>query len=150
MMKDPFGGIVLNVAYRLLVPFTIVYAVYVLVLGELSPGGGFQAGVVFSVGIVLSRLILGEKASFNLAGTTTLIMAGCGTCIYTLTGWLTLIGGGKFLDYSYLPLKLEHVNEMHAMGILMIEIGVTVCVMTTIINIMDAVVRRSEYDGSLE
>ena len=28
MMKEPFGGLILNVAFRMLVPFTIVYGVY--------------------------------------------------------------------------------------------------------------------------
>ena len=59
-MKEPFGGILLQIAFRLLVPFSLVYAVYVLVLGETLPGGGFQAGVVLAFGIVLARLILGE------------------------------------------------------------------------------------------
>lgn len=43
-MNKPFGGLILNIAFRMLVPFTMVYAVYILCLGEFSPGGGFQAG----------------------------------------------------------------------------------------------------------
>ena len=145
MMKDPFGGILLNIAFRILVPFTLVYAGYVLFLGETSPGGGFQAGVVMGFGIVLARLILGERATiFNIQMKNSLVLAGCGTFIYTLAGWLTLFGGGKFLDYSFLPVHMEPAHEMHALGILMIEIGVTVCVMMTILNIMEAVVERSD------
>ena len=49
-MKEPFGGLILNVAFRMLVPFTITYGIYVLCLGEFSPGGGFQAGALLSVG----------------------------------------------------------------------------------------------------
>ena len=52
MMKEPFGGLILNVAFRMLVPFTIVYGVYVLCLGEFSPGGGFQAGALLAVGVL--------------------------------------------------------------------------------------------------
>lgn len=145
MMKDAFGGSLLNIAFRLLVPFSIVYAVYVLILGESSPGGGFQAGVVMGFGIVLARLVLGEDAAlFNIRLKNSLVMAGCGTFIYTLAGWLTLIGGGKFLDYSYLPVAMEETHELHALGILMIETGVTICVMMTILNLMDIVVRRAE------
>ena len=145
MMKDPFGGMLLNIAFRLLVPFSLVYAVYVLILGESSPGGGFQAGVVMGFGIILARLILGEDAKiFNVRIETSLVLAGCGTFLYALAGWLTLVGGGKFLDYSFLPVSVEATHELHALGILMIETGVTICVMMTILNIMDAVVRRSE------
>lgn len=145
MMKEPFGGILLNIAFRLLVPFSIVYSVYALIFGEVSPGGGFQAGVVLSFGIVLARLILGEDEKiFNVKLSTSLVWAGVGTFIYALVGWLTLVGGGKFLDYSFLPFHAEVQHELHALGILGIEIGVTICVMMTILNIMDAVVRRSE------
>lgn len=146
-----FGGILLNMAFRMLVPFSLVYAVYVLILGETSPGGGFQAGVVMGFGIVLARLILGEELSLlNIKTRNTLVLAGVGTFIYSLAGWLTLAGGGKFLDYSFLPFSAEKTNELHALGILMIEIGVTICVMMTILNIMDAVMKRSEEDGSAE
>ena len=145
MMKSPFGGMLLNFAFRILVPFSLVYAVYVLILGESSPGGGFQAGVVMGFGIVLARLVLGEDSTiFNMKLQNSLALAGLGTFIYTMTGWLTLIGGGKFLDYSFLPVTAEASHELHALGILLIEIGVTICVMMTILNIMDAVVKRSE------
>ena len=151
MMKDPFGGILLNIAIRMLVPFSLVYAVYVLILGESSPGGGFQAGVVLGFGIVLARLILGQESTiFNIKMKNTLVLAGVGTFIYSLAGWLTLVGGGKFLDYSFLPVTMEATHELHALGILMIETGVTICVMMTILNIMDAVVKRSDDDGSAE
>ena len=76
-------------------------------------------------------------------------MAGVGTFIYAATGWLAMLNGGNFLDYSYLPFKAEHTNELHALGILFIEIGVTICVMMTIINILDAVVERGTKMGAL-
>lgn len=144
-MKEPFGGILLHIAFRLLVPFSLVYAIYVLILGETSPGGGFQAGVVLAFGIVLARLILGEDTPvFNIKLKNSLALAGIGTFIYALAGWLTLFGGGKFLDYSFLPFAIEETHELHALGILIIEIGVTVCVMMTILNIMDVVTKRSD------
>lgn len=150
-MKQPFGGLILNVAFRMLVPFTIVYGVYVLCLGEFSPGGGFQAGALLSVGVLLSRLILGEKARFNVSGSTSVVLAGIGTFIYAFTGWLTLFGGAEyFLDYNYMPVHLEPRHEMHALGIFLIEIGVAVCVMMTIINLLDAIIKRGENDGSAE
>lgn len=147
-MKAPFGGLILNVAFRFIVPFTIVYGVYVLCLGEYSPGGGFQAGALLAVGVVLSRLILGADADFNISGSTAVILAGVGTFIYAFTGWLTIFGGADFyLNYNFMPIRLEPAHEMHAMAIFLIEIGVTMCVMMTIINLLDAIVKRGDDDG---
>lgn len=147
-MREPFGGLILNIAFRMLVPFTIVYGIYVLCLGEFSPGGGFQAGALLSVGVLLSRMIMGEKAKFNVSGKTSVVLAGVGTFLYTFTGWLTLFGGGRFLEYDFMPIHMEPAHEMHAMAIFMIEIGVAVCVMMTIINLMDSIIKRGDEDGS--
>lgn len=149
-MRDPFGGIVLNIAFRMIVPFTIVYGVYVLCLGEFSPGGGFQAGALLAVGVVLSRLICGADASFNISGKNAIVLAGVGTFLYAFTGWLTLLGGGRFLEYDFLPIHLEPAHEMHALAIFIIEIGVAICVMMTIINLLESITKRGDQDGSAE
>ncbi len=149
-MRDGFGGIIISTAFRLLVPFSIIYGVYILCFGEYSPGGGFQAGALLAVGVLLSRMILGENAKFNISGKNSVVLAGVGTFIYTFVGWLTLFGGGKFLDYNYMPIKLEPMHEMHAMAIFIIEIGVTICVMMTIINLMDSIIKRGDEDGSIQ
>lgn len=141
-MKKRFGGIILDSAFRIIVPFTLVYGVYVLIHGEYSPGGGFQAGALLAVGIVLARLIQGAETGFNISGEMAVILAGLGTFIYAATGFLTMLNGGQFLDYGYLPFGGEAMGELHASGILMIEIGVTLCVMATIIDILDAVAER--------
>ena len=142
-MKEPFGGLILNVAFRMLVPFTITYGIYVLC--------GFQAGALLSVGVLLARLILGFDTKFNVLGKTSVVLAGVGTFLYAFTGWLTLFGGADFfLNYNYMPIHMEPQHEMHAMGIFLIEIGVAICVMMTIINLLDAIVKRGDEDGSAQ
>jgi len=142
-LKAPFGGLVLDSSFRILIPFTLTYGMYILTHGEFSPGGGFQAGALLAVGIVLVRLIQGaDRKNFNVPGYLAIVCAGVGTFIYAATGWLTLAGGGLFLDYTFLPVPMHNWPELHALGILMIEIGVTVCVMMTIIDIMDAIIER--------
>ncbi len=149
-MSDGSGGIIISSAFRILAPISFIYGVYILCFGEYSPGGGFQAGALLAVGVLLSRMILGEDAKFNISGKNSVVLAGVGTFLYTFVGWLTLFGGGKFLDYNYMPIKLEPMHEMHAMAIFIIEIGVTICVMMTIINLMDSIIKRGDDDGSIE
>lgn len=47
------------------------------------------------------------------------------------------------LEYKFLPFGLSD-KELNALGILGIEIGVTICVMGTIIVIFDALSRRED------
>lgn len=140
-----YGGIVLDMAFRIMVPFTLVYGVYILTHGEYSPGGGFQAGSLLAIGIVMARLIDGQEANFNIAGEIALISAGVGTFIFALTGFLSMLNGGhQFLDYTFIPFGGSTWQELHATGILLIEVGVTICVMMTILNILDAIMERVE------
>ncbi|KJS85503.1 MAG: hypothetical protein JM58_08690 [Peptococcaceae bacterium BICA1-8] len=143
-MNRGFGSIVLDTSFRVLVPFTLVYGIYVLVHGEYSPGGGFQAGALLAVGVVLARLVQGREAAFNIKGTTALIVAGIGTFIYGAIGFSTILFGGKFLEYGKLPFKVHDPAELHALGMLGIEIGVTICVMATIVGILDALTRGED------
>ena len=150
-MKKKYSSSVLSSSFRIITPFTLIYGVYVFLDGEISPGGGFQAGALLAVGVLLARLILGFDTKFNVLGKTSVVMAGLGTFLYAFTGWLTIFGGADyFLNYDYMPIVLEPKHEMHAMGIFLIEIGVAICVMMTIINLLDAIVKRGEDDGSVE
>jgi len=142
-MNERFGTIVLDTAFRFMVPFIILYGVYVLINGESSPGGGFQAGALFAIAVILSRLVHGEKAVFNISGNTALILAGIGTFVYGFVGVLTLMYGGNFLEYGVFPMDIL-ITEKHALGILGIETGVTICVMSTFITIFDALVGEED------
>lgn len=52
------------------------------------------------------------------------------------------------MEYDFMPVQMEPVHEMHALAIFIIEIGVTICVMMTIINLMDSIMGRADDDGS--
>ena len=55
-----------KVVGRLLVPFIILFGLYVQFHGEYGPGGGFQAGAIVATGLILHALLQGEQAA--LAG----------------------------------------------------------------------------------
>ncbi len=44
---------ILDVAARKLAPYMFVFGLYLVTYGDLSPGGGFQGGVVIASGIIL-------------------------------------------------------------------------------------------------
>jgi multicomponent Na+:H+ antiporter subunit B len=126
--------IVLRVVARWNIPFMVVFGLYVQTHGELGPGGGFQAGVIFAAALVLYGLIFG-LATLKRVVPPALLEAGIalGLLLYGGTGVVCLLLGGNFLDYAV----LDHHSAQHGrhLGIMLVEGGVGIavtCAMTLI------------------
>jgi multicomponent Na+:H+ antiporter subunit B len=52
----------LKMVISAIVPFVMVYGIYILFNGALSPGGGFSGGAILGVSLVLASVALGPKA----------------------------------------------------------------------------------------
>ena len=57
---------VLRIVAKIIIPMILLFALYVQFHGDYGPGGGFQAGVIFSGGIILYSLIFGITNTQNL------------------------------------------------------------------------------------
>lgn len=46
---------------RIMLPFVFLYGIYIIVHGDLSPGGGFQGGAILATGFLLTYFIDDER-----------------------------------------------------------------------------------------
>ena len=125
---------VIRVVSGALMPFILVFALYVLFHGDYGAGGGFQAGVIFASGFVLYGLVFGlDQAQRVVPRAALSLLTSLGLLVYAGLGFTTMLLGGSFLDYDVLSsASPEHGQHL---GILVVEtaIGMTVAsVMTTI------------------
>ena len=140
MTRDS-GDVIVKTLARLLVPFIIVYALYVVMHGHYSPGGGFQGGVIMAASFVLLGISYGfqetwKRMSEKLAG----VISSVGVFIYGGIGALCLIVGGNYLDYGQLSKILGVAPaEARSLGILGVEIGVALAVMSVMCVIFFAI-----------
>ena len=119
--------VVPQVVGRLLIPFIVLFGLYVQFHGEYGPGGGFQAGAIIATGLILHALLEGESAALRSIPLSVLTgMAAGGAMLYALVGVAGIALGGNFLDYSVLA---ENSVKGQQIGILAIEagVGITVC-----------------------
>lgn len=141
MIKEQHNSAIVQTVCTLLVPFIQVYALYVITHGHYGPGGGFQGGVLLGVGVILQRLYLGREISFKrFPPVLALVFGGIGMLIYVGAGLIPLLLGGSFLDYSYLPLFWVHGAELRSLGILIVETGIGLSVMGTMVVLFDNLV----------
>ncbi len=118
--------IILKVIAKLLIPFILLFALYVQFHGDYGPGGGFQAGVIFATGIILYALTNGVDAALRLIPAGLLVpISALGLLLYGGVGVASMVFGGQFLDYAVLAHDAVHGQHL---GILLIEAGVGITV----------------------
>jgi multicomponent Na+:H+ antiporter subunit B len=118
-MRD---DIILRVVAKLLVPFMLVFALYVQFHGDFGPGGGFQAGVIAAAALVFYALIFGLGAGRRLLPDWVVEkMLAAGVLLYAAVGIAGLLLGGNYLDYFVLA--ADPVHGQHR-GIFWVDAGV--------------------------
>jgi len=123
----------LRVVAKLLIPFIILFALYVQFHGDFGPGGGFQAGVILAVAFILYALIFGVRVARRaIPAAVSRSLLSLGVLIYGGTGVVAMLMGGEYLDYAFLastPLGGQHL------GIFAVEFGVGMTVAGAMITI---------------
>ncbi|OUW06416.1 MAG: cation:proton antiporter [Betaproteobacteria bacterium TMED156] len=129
MKNDPIPRVVA----KIFIPFILVFSLYVQFHGDFGPGGGFQAGVIFSGGIILYSLIFGVSDAQKLLPPTLVeIFSALGVLLYSGVGIICMFLGGEFLNYSVL--SSDSVAGQH-LGILLIEFGVFITVASVMLKL---------------
>jgi multicomponent Na+:H+ antiporter subunit B len=132
--------LILRVATKLILPFMLLFALYVQFHGDYGAGGGFQAGTIAGAGVILYALV------FGLAGAQRIVrpvlvetMVPLGVLIFAavgVAGWLT---GGNYLEYNFLAHDPVHGQEW---GVFLVEAGVFITVSATMVVIFYAFAGR--------
>ena len=131
--------VILRIGTKVLLPFMLVFALYVQFHADYGPGGGFQAGVIAASAVILLALVFGLRAAKRIAPTALVErMVPAGVLIYAGTGAISFFGGHNFLDYAVLG-EGPHAREL---GILLVELGVLTTVTGTMIAMFYAFVER--------
>jgi len=86
-VKQAFGSRILDAAARLLIPYILLFALYVLFHGHHSPGGGFQGGTILAAAVILIRLVRGRQPGWGIGREQALILALIGVLIYASFGF---------------------------------------------------------------
>jgi multicomponent Na+:H+ antiporter subunit B len=132
--------LILRVGTKLVLPFVLLFALYVQFHGDYSPGGGFQAGVIASAGVFLVAITFGMRQAKLIAPPAVVqFMVPLGVLIFAGAGVVGLVIGRAFLDYSVLGPDPVRAREL---GILIAEFGVLVTVAGTITSLFYAFAER--------
>lgn len=133
--------LVLRVIAKFVIPFALLFALYVQFHGDFGPGGGFQAGVIIAASIIFYSIIFGLGNAEKLVPPWLIeVLVSLGVLIYAGVGVLGLLLGGNYLDYFVLSRDPVHGQER---GVFWVEVGVCVTVAGVMLAIFYAFAGRT-------
>jgi len=140
------NDLILRVVAKLLMPYILLFALYVQFHGDFGPGGGFQAGVIIAATMLFYGLIFGLSAVQKVVPEPLVeSMMAVGVLIYGGVGVAGLLLGGNYLDYFVLSHDTVHGQER---GIFWVEVGVAITVSGVMMKIFYMFADRRKGDLS--
>ena len=139
--------LVLRATAKLLIPFILLFALYVQFHGDIGPAGGFQAGVIFAAGLIMYGLVWGPEALKRVVPPRVVeALVASGLLLYGGVGIFSLGRRKNFLDYA--ALDPQHPQHGQHLGILLVELGVGVTVCCVMLAIYFAFADRALYHAA--
>ena len=93
------ASLILQTGCRFLFPLILIFGAYIFIHGHLTPGGGFQGGVIIASGFLLTYLGCADMRIRNTWLNATESLAGA---TFVIAGLIGLALGGDFL-MNFLP-----------------------------------------------
>jgi multicomponent K+:H+ antiporter subunit A len=131
------------VLMRLLFPLATVAAVYLFMRGHNEPGGGFVAGLVMSVALLLQYIVSGTQWVEAHLRLRPRHWIGTGLLVAIATGAGSWVFGYPFMTTHTAHLDLPLLGEIHIASALFFDIGVFTLVVGATILILTALAHQS-------
>ena len=131
------------VLVRLLLPFAALLALYLFLRGHNEPGGGFVAGLVLSVALLLQYIVSGTQwveAHLNLWPRRWI---AAGLLLAAGTGLGSLLWGYPFMTTHTAHVSLPLLGEVHLASATFFDLGVFILVVGATLLILTAIAHQS-------
>ncbi|HEX6142873.1 MAG TPA: hydrogen gas-evolving membrane-bound hydrogenase subunit E, partial [Geminicoccaceae bacterium] len=113
---------------RLLLPLAHLVAVFLFLRGEAHPGGGFVAGLVVAMAVLIQYMAHGVGWTERRIPIGYRTSVACGVLIAALAGLTGLLRGEPFLTHAHLALHLPLIGELELGTVMLFDLGVSLTV----------------------
>jgi multicomponent K+:H+ antiporter subunit A len=128
---------------RLLLPVIGISAVYFFMRGHNLPGGGFIAGLVFAVGMIIQYMLAGTVWIESRLKLNPHRWIAVGIGLACFAGFGSLAFGYPFLTTHTAHLTLPLLGELHLPSAFIFDLGVFAVVVGTTMLILVALAHQS-------
>lgn len=124
--------LMLRITASWILPVALVVSLYIFMRGHNLPGGGFIAGLVTSLALIIQYIAVGQDKTEQLLGAKSgrlyEIWIGVGLTIAGLTGVAAWFWSRPFLTSAHIYVSPPVIGEMHLASAALFDVGVYVTV----------------------
>ncbi|MGV8966845.1 MAG: Na+/H+ antiporter subunit A [Cellulomonas sp.] len=140
-------SVIFEVVTRLLFPTLIVFAVYLLFAGHNAPGGGFAAGLVVGIALIVRYLAGGRYELGEAAPVHPGLLLGSGLFLSAGVGLIALLAGGQVLQSVILDLEVPLIGTVHVVTSLFFDLGVFLVVVGLVLDVLRSLGAEIDRQG---
>jgi len=135
------------VATRVMMPIAVMVGVFIFLRGHNDPGGGFVAGLIVAIALVMQYMASGydwaaARQRFPYHG-----IIAAGIFAAALTGIGSFFAGRPFLTSSYGYFKLPYIEEFELATAMAFDVGVFLCVVGAVMLALESLSRLAHRRG---
>jgi multicomponent Na+:H+ antiporter subunit A len=129
-------SIIFEVITRLIFHTVVVFSIYLLLSGHNFPGGGFAAGLVTGLALMVRYLAGGRYELDEAAPVDAGALMGLGLFVATGSGLAPLAFGGAVLQSALVDLHLPLLGDLHLVTSVFFDVGVYLVVVGLLLDLL--------------
>ena len=130
------NNIILKSTSSIIIFILFGFALYLLLAGHNSPGGGFVGGLTTSAAVLLMFMAYGEKTVNKVLPLNFVFFIPLGLLIAILTGLGALLFNVPFLTHTFGVVNLPIIGELELATAMLFDLGVYFTVFGTTMTII--------------
>ncbi|MEQ9038039.1 MAG: monovalent cation/H+ antiporter subunit A [Silicimonas sp.] len=135
------------IATRVMMPIAVMVGIYIFLRGHNQPGGGFVAGLVISIALLMQYMASGFAWAQKRQRIEYHSMIGWGVVIAGLTGAGAWLAGKPFLTSGYDYFHFPPIEEFELATAMLFDVGVLLTVLGAVMLMLYSLSRIARYAG---
>ncbi|MDO5641545.1 MAG: monovalent cation/H+ antiporter subunit A [Paracoccus sp. (in: a-proteobacteria)] len=139
--------LLLVVATRLILPVSLVVGLFIFLRGHNEPGGGFIAGLVVAISLLMQYMASGFAWAQERQRVPFHAMIGAGVVVAAATGIGAWLWGLPFLTSNYTYVQLPFIERFELATAIAFDLGVFLCVLGAVMLALNSLSRIARKAG---
>lgn len=136
------------VVTRVLMPIALVVGIYIFLRGHNQPGGGFVAGLVVAIALLMQYMASGFAWTQDRQRIEYHTLIGFGVIIAGVTGAGAWVFGLPFLTSAYTYVHLPPIEEFELATAMLFDLGVFLTVLGAVMLMLYSLSRMARFSGT--